>query len=139
MFGFLVEHEVFTEAGLPAWVRSLRADPGLTNSFVKGAVFTRDQVIAYALALSEEPKGTGDAAAASPLSPRELEVLGVLATGASNREIGAELHIALPTVATHISHILDKLEVSNRTEATAYAVAQGLAGKPDGAPPAHQI
>lgn len=131
VFGFLVEHEVFTEAELPALVHSLRGDPALTDSFVRGAVFTRDKVVSFALAIPSESEVL-DAAATNdtPLSPRELEVLGLLATGASNREIAAQLHIALPTVATHIGHILDKLDVSNRTEATAYAVSEGLIPHP---------
>jgi LuxR family maltose regulon positive regulatory protein len=61
-----------------------------------------------------------------PLSPRELEVLQVLATGATNREIAQELVIALNTVKKHVSNILGKLDVANRREAVHRARALGL-------------
>jgi LuxR family transcriptional regulator, regulator of acetate metabolism len=51
------------------------------------------------------------------LSPRELEVLALIAEGASNAEIAARLMIAETTAQTHVKHILRKLGVRNRTEA----------------------
>jgi LuxR family transcriptional regulator, maltose regulon positive regulatory protein len=56
-----------------------------------------------------------------PLSERELEVLALLATGRSNQQIADELVVALDTVKKHVSHILDKLGVANRTQAVARA------------------
>jgi ATP/maltotriose-dependent transcriptional regulator MalT len=61
-----------------------------------------------------------------PLSPREREVLALLALGRPNRAIGAELFIGLDTVKRHVSHIFAKLGVANRTEAVARARALGL-------------
>jgi LuxR family maltose regulon positive regulatory protein len=61
-----------------------------------------------------------------PLSRRELEVLGLLAQGASNTEIAERLVIALNTVKRHISNIFEKLGVSNRTQAVAQARSLGL-------------
>jgi LuxR family maltose regulon positive regulatory protein len=61
-----------------------------------------------------------------PLSPRELEVVRLLAAGASNREIGARLVISAGTVKAHLHHIYGKLDVHNRTEAAACARALGL-------------
>jgi LuxR family maltose regulon positive regulatory protein len=61
-----------------------------------------------------------------PLSPRELEVLELLAAGRSNREIADRLVVALDTVKKHVSHILDKLGAGNRTQAVARARELGL-------------
>lgn len=61
-----------------------------------------------------------------PLSERELEILGVLASGASNREIANELFITEGTVKNHITNILGKLGVRDRTQAALKAKELGL-------------
>jgi DNA-binding NarL/FixJ family response regulator len=61
-----------------------------------------------------------------PLSPREAEVLALVATGKSNRAIATQLFISEKTVARHISNIFTKLGLSSRSEATAYAFKHGL-------------
>jgi DNA-binding NarL/FixJ family response regulator len=61
-----------------------------------------------------------------PLTHRESEVLGLLAEGIGNREIAARLGISEHTVKFHISSILGKLSASNRTEAVAHGIRQGL-------------
>ena len=60
------------------------------------------------------------------LSGRELEVLELLARGKANAEIARELFLSPHTVRNHISNILSKLQFANRTEATAYAIRNGL-------------
>jgi len=60
------------------------------------------------------------------LSDRELEVLQLLAAGKPNREIAAELVVALSTVKKHVTHIFDKLGAANRTEAATRARELGL-------------
>jgi LuxR family transcriptional regulator, maltose regulon positive regulatory protein len=60
------------------------------------------------------------------LSARELEVLALLATGKANRAIADELVITLDTVKRHVTHILDKLGVPNRTAAVTRARELGL-------------
>jgi DNA-binding NarL/FixJ family response regulator len=60
------------------------------------------------------------------LSDREIEVLQCLARGQTTIQIGSELFISENTVKTHIRHILDKLEASNRTEAVSKAQQMGL-------------
>lgn len=61
-----------------------------------------------------------------PLSERELEVLRLIAAGASNEEIAGQLVIAISTVKRHVSNIFGKLEVSNRTQAVIRAQSIGL-------------
>ncbi|WP_193106795.1 response regulator transcription factor [Brachybacterium sp. FME24] len=60
-----------------------------------------------------------------PLSPREEQVLELLAVGRTNTEIGAQLHLSLGTVKTHIGGILTKLGVRNRVEAAMWAHETG--------------
>jgi NarL family two-component system response regulator LiaR len=66
--------------------------------------------------------------AEDPLTKRELQVLKLVAQGLSNQEIAAELVIAERTVTTHVSNILAKLHLANRTQATLYAIQEGLVG-----------
>jgi DNA-binding CsgD family transcriptional regulator len=61
------------------------------------------------------------------LSPREAQILALVARGLSNREIGAELSISEHTVANHMRAILRKTECANRTEAASFAHRHGLA------------
>jgi DNA-binding CsgD family transcriptional regulator len=61
------------------------------------------------------------------LSPREAQILKLVARGLSNREIGQELTISEHTAANHIRNILRKTDCANRTEAASYAHRQGLA------------
>ncbi|MBT2709662.1 response regulator transcription factor [Pseudomonas sp. ISL-84] len=61
------------------------------------------------------------------LTKRELEVLGEIAKGKSNKEIAASLYITEKTVKTHVSNLLSKLELADRTQAALYAVRNGLA------------
>ena len=89
------------------------------------------------LRLGDEPAGEGEAAEtdgeaqpeADPfgLTPRERQVLALLAAGATNRQIGAALYMAEKTASVHVSRILAKLDVRSRTEAAAVAHRHGLA------------
>ena len=63
---------------------------------------------------------------ASPLSPREEDVLREIARGASNKEIARTLQIAETTVKIHVQHILRKLNLSSRVQAAVYAASHGI-------------
>lgn len=60
------------------------------------------------------------------LSPREGDVLKLVAEGATNKEIGDALFISENTVKTHLRNIMDKLHLANRSQAAAYAIKKGL-------------
>ena len=76
-------------------------------------------------------RGVSDHAASSkdliePLTKREEEVLQLVATGMSNRDIGAVLFISEGTVKTHVEHIIGKIGVSDRVQSAVWAARQGL-------------
>jgi NarL family two-component system response regulator LiaR len=62
-----------------------------------------------------------------PLTEREVEVLRLVAQGLSNDEVAQKLVLSERTVRTHVSHILDKLHLANRTQMALYAVREGIA------------
>ena len=64
--------------------------------------------------------------AGTDLSPREGEVLQLVAQGATNKEIADSLFISENTVKTHLRNIMEKLHLANRSQAAAYAVKRGL-------------
>ncbi|MEM8535410.1 MAG: response regulator transcription factor [Chloroflexota bacterium] len=61
------------------------------------------------------------------LTPREREILHLLANGSTNREIAVKLVVSEGTVKNHISHILQRLDLRDRTQAAVYAVRNGIA------------
>lgn len=67
-----------------------------------------------------------DNAATEPLTPRETEILQLMARGLSNQEISQELFVSMPTVKTHVTHILRKTNSRDRVQAVLYAVHHGL-------------
>jgi len=76
--------------------------------------------------LDEFRETTKEIAPLSDLTPREIEVLGLIAKGYSNKEIANSLVIATRTVKAHVSNILSKLHAMDRTQAALYAVRHGL-------------
>ncbi len=66
-----------------------------------------------------------------PLTERELDVLRLVATGSTNEDIANTLFISKATVRTHMSNILSKLNLANRTQAALYALREGLASLDD--------
>jgi DNA-binding NarL/FixJ family response regulator len=75
--------------------------------------------------------GRGNAPAHQELTARELEVLGLVAVGKTNSEIGESLYIGEATVKTHLLHAFAKLGVDDRTAAVTTAIARGLLPAPN--------
>lgn len=89
-----------------------------------------EPVVAGAAAMTALLSMTQLRSAALPMTPREMEVLTLLAGGLSNRDMAQRLQLTEHTVKRHVHSILDKLGLNNRAEAAAFAVAQGLADPP---------
>ncbi|RFU83084.1 DNA-binding response regulator [Streptomyces triticagri] len=96
-------------------IRSVHAGHVLLQPEVAGAL------------LAQEENGAPQGRAGS-LTDREREVLGLIADGRSNREIARALVLSEKTVKTHVSNILMKLDLADRTQAALWAVRHGVAG-----------
>ncbi|MBA4176944.1 MAG: DNA-binding response regulator [Leptothrix sp. (in: Bacteria)] len=96
--------------------------PEMTSKLVN-AFQTLGQEAAPA-ARAEEAPAAGDSDLIHSLSPRERQILGHIATGASNKEIARALDIAETTVKIHVQHILRKLNLSSRVQAAVYATGR---------------
>ncbi|MFF6792548.1 response regulator [Streptomyces filamentosus] len=94
-------------------IRSVHAGHVLLHPEVAGALLSQD----------DPQGGTGRG---TTLTEREREVLGLIADGRSNREIARALVLSEKTVKTHVSNILMKLDLADRTQAALWAVRHGL-------------
>ncbi|MGD9891855.1 MAG: tetratricopeptide repeat protein, partial [Dehalococcoidia bacterium] len=114
-------------------IRPRLSQVALAAAVAEGRVMTVDQAIAEALRADQtaEPlPTTSPRGSAEALTPREREVASLLAQGATDREIAAELVIAVGTAGVHIHHILGKLGLQSRWQVAAWAVEQGLVQDP---------
>ncbi len=93
------------------------------ESFLQPSVAAK--VVAEFARLAEQAPG-GNQSLPEPLSPRELEILRLLANGATNKQIAAQLVLAEGTVKNHVTNILIKLDVTDRTRAALRARELGL-------------
>ncbi|MFF1833145.1 response regulator [Streptomyces sp. NPDC058231] len=98
---------------------------GAIRSVHAGHVLLQPEVAEALLAQEDTGGGTGRG---NTLTEREREVLGLIADGRSNREIARALVLSEKTVKTHVSNILMKLDLADRTQAALWAVRHGAAG-----------
>lgn len=97
---FVVGDQVYDESGLQQW-------------------------LSHGVESSRRPHLDGDVDAFAPLSPREMEILQYVTRGLSNKEIASRLGISHQTVKNHMTAILHKLDVEDRTQAAVYALRHG--------------
>ena len=122
------------DAPLERALAAIRADLGdgkASGVAADGKDLSLGDAVAEAVALAERlPSVTRPVATANPnpggLTPRELDVLRLVAAGHADREIAAALFVSRRTVTNHVASILAKLEVRSRAAAAAHAVRQGL-------------
>ncbi len=88
-----------------------------------GTRFVRKKTIIVEVPIVEKFQPSEDAIVKIGLTPRELEVLQLMAQGLSNQEIADQLFVSLNTIKTHISNVLSKLEAERRTQAIQKAKA----------------
>lgn len=103
--------------------RHLTAGQGIAERLEARPMLARADALAEGFALGSRERRTD-----SVLTEREVEVLGLVAEGLTNGQIGAKLFMSPKTASVHVSHILAKLGAANRTEAAATARRQGLLG-----------
>ncbi|MEV0846090.1 response regulator transcription factor [Streptomyces sp. NPDC049954] len=126
--GFLLKD--VTPEHLVAAVRLVR-----TGDALLAPVITRRLVERHARQASEAPAPAAPHPGVGALTPRELDVLRLLAQGLSNTELAARLHLSETTVKTHVSRILAKLQLRDRVQAVVLAYETGLARAGDWATP----
>ncbi|MGD8584314.1 MAG: response regulator transcription factor [Chloroflexota bacterium] len=83
--------------------------------------------VAYVLLRALQTQNAADATALKALTDREKEVLQLVARGCTNQDIATQLRIDERTVRVHVTHILQKLDLHNRTQAALFALRNGLA------------
>jgi DNA-binding NarL/FixJ family response regulator len=104
----------------------LRASGDADESQEQAAVARDVATRLRAAPLLEELGAARSGVAVGVLTPRESEILALVATGRSNAEIGKQLFISAKTVSVHVSNLMSKLGASSRTEAAALARRIGL-------------
>ncbi|HEU4965252.1 MAG TPA: response regulator transcription factor [Bacilli bacterium] len=115
------------EAGAKGYLLKTVLGEELTGAIRKvasGETVLEPQVAAKVVASLQKPKQ--EASPVDALTEREMDVLRLLADGYTNQQIGDTLYIGIKTVKTHVSNILAKLGVEDRTQAAIYALKNGL-------------
>jgi len=96
------------------------------HAAARGESFISPRIASHLMRRLREPGQIQPALAGADLTPRELEVVQLLARGMDNPEIAQALHLSQHTVKNHVSNILVKLQVANRIQAAVRAVRTGL-------------
>ncbi len=110
---------------LPTWA-SAREIQIAIEAAARGLLVLHPDVAEHVAAISGAPSRASSASSGQQLSPRESEILNLLAAGLGNKEIAWRLKISEHTVKFHVTSIFNKLNASSRAEAVAVGVRRGL-------------
>jgi DNA-binding NarL/FixJ family response regulator len=121
------------KAGAQGYILKSSSSAGLAQG-IRGALEGESSVprklagklLAEFSKLSKRPENTVKEDMSPTITQREREILNIMATGASNQEIADKLGISLQTVKSHVSSILNKLQVKSRRQATEFGIKQGF-------------
>jgi DNA-binding NarL/FixJ family response regulator len=117
------------KAGASGYVLKSAADRDLVEACraaMRGEPFLYPAAVAALIRDHLDRASRGESVPADPLTPRELEIVKLVAEGYSSDEIAATLVISKKTVEHHRSHVLEKLGMRDRVELTRYAIRRGL-------------
>jgi DNA-binding NarL/FixJ family response regulator len=106
-------------------LRSL-GEPAFTAAWAAGGVMPIESAVAEGLVVFDADNTDAPPAESHGLTPRQIEVLHLLAEGKSDREIAEALFVSHRTAMTHVARILARLDVPSRSAAVAYAFRHGL-------------
>jgi NarL family two-component system response regulator LiaR len=123
----VIEHSIEIYGGLVALLFAMLGIwLGLKLTKTKETVIVREVAVPAAVRASEPFVVDAVRLERSGITPRELEILELIAAGLSNREIAAKLFVSENTVKTHSSRVFDKLSAKRRTQAVQIAKEAGL-------------
>ncbi|HUG13529.1 MAG TPA: LuxR C-terminal-related transcriptional regulator [Thermomicrobiales bacterium] len=108
-----------------AELRTRLGDASFEAAWAEGGAMSLEQAVAYALEAPAEQEAESSRASMG-LTPRELEVLRLVATGLTDAEVAEHLFLSRRTVSSHLTSIYSKLGVSSRATATRFAMEHGL-------------
>ncbi|MCD8797269.1 response regulator transcription factor [Mammaliicoccus sciuri] len=123
---FIEDNEVYQalDAGVDSYILKTTSADDIANAIRK--TYNKESIFEPEVLVKMRNRMNQKAELFEMLTEREMEILLLIAKGYSNQEIASASHITIKTVKTHVSNILSKLEVQDRTQAVIYAFQHNL-------------
>ncbi|PTJ71604.1 response regulator transcription factor [Mammaliicoccus sciuri] len=123
---FIEDNEVYQalDAGVDSYILKTTSADDIANAIRK--TYNKESIFEPEVLVKMRNRMNRKAELFEMLTEREMEILLLIAKGYSNQEIASASHITIKTVKTHVSNILSKLEVQDRTQAVIYAFQHNL-------------
>ncbi|MBN4911172.1 response regulator transcription factor [Staphylococcus sp. EG-SA-13] len=123
---FIEDNEVYQalDAGVDSYILKTTSADDIANAIRK--TYNKESIFEPEVLVKMRNRMNQKAELFELLTEREMEILLLIAKGYSNQEIASASHITIKTVKTHVSNILSKLEVQDRTQAVIYAFQHNL-------------